>query len=202
MSLSHVTLVYCSWDSSCHCRPRQPNPRASSSRNARTPPAGGTMATTPMSPVPSQKSPNQPRRYQEKETAAPLTEQELKERELRKDEIEHERKQTEEQKRRDELLLAAYGHEDDISYTRDRKLAQLEKIPSRQARKRSSRYVRCSRASETQASEESRGGKNRAAADCEKYRSDQDQIANHEAVVPEQNGRNREAVRKRGGNRS
>ncbi|MEK7260901.1 MAG: hypothetical protein AAB068_02555, partial [Pseudomonadota bacterium] len=61
-----------------------------------------------------------------KETAAPLTEQELKERELRKDEIEHERKQTEEQKRRNELLLSTYGHEDDISYTRDRKLAQLE----------------------------------------------------------------------------
>ncbi|MEK7261813.1 MAG: hypothetical protein AAB194_00735 [Pseudomonadota bacterium] len=129
-----------------------------------------------------------------KETAAPLTEQELKERELRKDEIEHERKQTEEQKRRNELLLSTYGHEDDISYTRDRKLAQLENsIKASEETLKSLRAVLTRL--ETQASEESHGGKTMSPQTAKNIAQTKSQIKNHEAVV--QNKRQeQEAVRK------
>ncbi|MBI3571468.1 MAG: hypothetical protein HY082_10270 [Gammaproteobacteria bacterium] len=117
-----------------------------------------------------------------KETAAPLTEQELKERELRKDEIENERKQMEKQKRQDELLLATYGHEDDISYTRDRKLAQLES-----SIKASEETIKSLRALlvrlEAQASEDSRGGKTAPPETAKNIAQTKSQIANHEAAV-------------------
>ena len=137
---------------------------------------------------------DQRERHQEKETAAPLTEQELKERELRKDEIEHERKQTEEQKRRNELLLSTYGHEDDISYTRDRKLAQLENsIKASEETLKSLRAVLTRL--ETQASEESHGGKTVPPQTAKNIAQTKSQIKNHEAVV--QNKRQeQEAVRK------
>jgi hypothetical protein len=57
---------------------------------------------------------------------APPTAEELKEREKHQVELEQERKQAEEQARRDQQLLATYGHEQDIKYIRDRKLAQIE----------------------------------------------------------------------------
>ncbi len=57
---------------------------------------------------------------------APATDEELQERARRKAEIEEERKRIAEQERRDTQLLATYGHEDDIKYIRDRKLAQIE----------------------------------------------------------------------------
>lgn len=58
--------------------------------------------------------------------AAPPTEQELKEREAQQESIAAERQRAEEQARRDALLLATYGVEDDILYIRDRKIAQIE----------------------------------------------------------------------------
>lgn len=58
--------------------------------------------------------------------AAPPTEQELKEREAQKESIEAEQVRAEEQKRKDALLLSTYGVEDDITYIRDRKIAQVE----------------------------------------------------------------------------
>lgn len=58
--------------------------------------------------------------------AAPPTEQELKEREAQRDTIEAEQARAEEQKRKDALLLSTYGVEDDITYIRDRKIAQVE----------------------------------------------------------------------------
>lgn len=61
-----------------------------------------------------------------KEIAAPLTEEELKERERTKAAREAERKAREEQAKRDQLLLATYGHEDDIDVARDRKLAMID----------------------------------------------------------------------------
>ncbi|MDX1488699.1 MAG: hypothetical protein R3268_10900 [Acidiferrobacterales bacterium] len=60
------------------------------------------------------------------EVKAPPTAEELKEREKRKAELEKERQSAEEQARRDQQLLATYGHEQDIIYIRDRKLEQLE----------------------------------------------------------------------------
>lgn len=129
-----------------------------------------------------------------KETAAPLTEQELKERELRKDEIEREQKQTEEQKRRDGLLLATYGHEDDIGYTRDRKLAQLES--SIKASEETIKSLRALLARlETQASEDSRGGKAALPETAKNIAQTKSRIMNHEAAVQSKR-QEQETVRK------
>ncbi len=59
-----------------------------------------------------------------KEIAAPLTRDELKEREQRDDD----RTKAKEQAKQDELLLATYANEADITYIRDRKLAQVESM--------------------------------------------------------------------------
>lgn len=117
-----------------------------------------------------------------KEVAAPLTEQELKERELRKDEIEREKKQVEEQKRRDGLLLATYGHEDDIGYTRDRKLAQLESSIKASEETLKSLRALLTRL-EAQAAEDARGGKTAPPQAAKNIAQTKSQIANHEAVV-------------------
>lgn len=61
-----------------------------------------------------------------KEVAAPPTAAELKAVEQRKEEEERARKTAEEQKKKDQILLSTYGHEDDIKFVRDRKLAQVE----------------------------------------------------------------------------
>jgi hypothetical protein len=117
-----------------------------------------------------------------KEIAAPPTEQELREREARQGEIERERRLAEEQKRRDELLLSTYGHEDDIAYTRDRKLAQLES-----AIKASEDTLQSLRAAlarlEAQAAEESRGGKPVPAPTAKNIAQTKNQIATHEAAI-------------------
>ncbi len=57
---------------------------------------------------------------------APPTEEELKRRETEREALAREKEQTEAQRRRDEMLLSSYGHEDDIIYARDRKLAVIE----------------------------------------------------------------------------
>lgn len=132
-----------------------------------------------------------------KEIAAPPTEQEIREREARKDELEQERKLAEEKRRRDELLLSTYGHEDDIAYTRDRKLAQLES-----AVKASEDTLKSLRAAlvrlEAQAAEESRGGKPVPAQTAKSIAQTRNQIATHEAVVQakrkEQEGVRKQAV--------
>ncbi|HYA38151.1 MAG TPA: hypothetical protein VEI74_07800 [Candidatus Methylomirabilis sp.] len=58
--------------------------------------------------------------------AAPPTEQELKEREANKEVQETAQKKAEEQAKKDTLLLSSYGVENDITYVRDRKIAQIE----------------------------------------------------------------------------
>lgn len=60
------------------------------------------------------------------EIAAPPTEAELAAHQAKKEEEARQRKLAEEQARKDQLLLATYGHENDIIYVRDRKLAQVE----------------------------------------------------------------------------
>ncbi len=57
---------------------------------------------------------------------APMTEEELQNRVTDQAEAETERKRAAEQARRDRQLLATYGHENDIIFIRDRKLAQIE----------------------------------------------------------------------------
>lgn len=56
----------------------------------------------------------------------PATDEELEERARLQAEEQEARKRAEEQARRDRQLLGTYGHEDDIKYIRDRKLAQIE----------------------------------------------------------------------------
>jgi hypothetical protein len=60
------------------------------------------------------------------EIAAPLTDAELAEREKNKEELAREQRSVEDQKKRDQILLQSYPHEDDILLYRDRKLSQLE----------------------------------------------------------------------------
>lgn len=59
-----------------------------------------------------------------KEIAAPLSEAALK----RREEQEEESMKVKEQAKQDELLLATYANEADITYIRDRKLAQVESV--------------------------------------------------------------------------
>ncbi|TAM47513.1 MAG: hypothetical protein EPN55_02055 [Gammaproteobacteria bacterium] len=128
-----------------------------------------------------------------KEIAAPPTEQELREREARKDEIEKERKLAEEKQRRDELLLSTYGHEDDIAYSRDRRLVQIES-----AIKASEDTLQSLRAAlarlEAQAAEESRGGAPVPAPTAKSIAQTKNQIATHEAAVQAKR-KEQEAVR-------
>ncbi len=57
---------------------------------------------------------------------APLTEEDLRKRAQGEAEAEAERKRAAEQARRDRQLLSTYGHENDVKFIRDRKLAQIE----------------------------------------------------------------------------
>ena len=58
--------------------------------------------------------------------AAPPTEQELREREANQEAQEAAKKKADDQAKKDALLLSSYGVEDDITYIRDRKIAQIE----------------------------------------------------------------------------
>jgi len=117
-----------------------------------------------------------------KEIAAPPTEAELKEREAHQNERERERKQAEDKKRRDELLLSTYGHEDDIGYTRDRKLELIEGTV-----KASEETLKSLRAAltrlEAQAAEETRGGKPLPPATAKSLAQTRSQIASHETAI-------------------
>jgi hypothetical protein len=59
-----------------------------------------------------------------KEIAAPLSEADLK----RREQQEEESVRAKEEAKQDELLLATYANEADITYIRDRKLAQVESV--------------------------------------------------------------------------
>lgn len=65
-----------------------------------------------------------------REIKPPATEEQLESRAREQFAAEEARRQAEEQARRDQQLLATYGHEDDIIYIRDRKLAQIEQTVS------------------------------------------------------------------------
>ena len=58
--------------------------------------------------------------------AAPPTEAELKQRAANQKAADAARQNAEEQAKKDKLLLATYGSENDITYIRDRKIAQVE----------------------------------------------------------------------------
>lgn len=58
--------------------------------------------------------------------AAPLSDEQMKQHQLHEQETRRAKEQAKERARQDELLLATYANEDDITYIRDRKLAQVE----------------------------------------------------------------------------
>jgi hypothetical protein len=93
-----------------------------------------------------------------KEIAAPPTEAELKEREARREEEERARVSAEDQKKKDALLLVTYGHEDDIIFVRDRKLAQVDAVIKGSEGTLGSLRAVLTRL-EKQAEEEQKGGK-------------------------------------------
>lgn len=120
--------------------------------------------------------------YQRKVIAAPPTEAELKQREANKEERERLAKETEHNARHDEILLATYGHEDDITYIRDRKLGQLESSikatedtldPLRKALGRL----------QAQAADEQKRGKGVSEQTAQGIARSEAQIAKHEAAI-------------------
>jgi hypothetical protein len=117
-----------------------------------------------------------------KEIAAPLTAEELRLREKNKTSIEAEKKIVAEQARQDKLLLSTYGHEDDISFVRDRKIADTDaQIQSSQktltALRNSQKRI------EAQAADEQRGGKPVSDATAKQITNTEAQIAKHEQYI-------------------
>jgi len=113
--------------------------------------------------------------------AAPLTEQELKERETHKEADAVAQKQAQEQAKKDALLLSSYGVEDDITYIRDRKIAQLD--ASIKASEQTLTPLRAALARmEAQAADESKSGTVDETA-VKNIELTKTQIARHEAAI-------------------
>lgn len=112
--------------------------------------------------------------------AAPPTEEELKALEAQRETLEAERQRAAERKRKDELLLATYGVEDDIIYIRDRKIAQVE--TSIKASEQTLLPLRAALARmEAQAAEEK--DPKAAAATAKNIETTRNQIAHHEDAI-------------------
>ena len=124
--------------------------------------------------------------------AAPLTEQELREREANKEVQETAQKKADEQAKKDALLLSSYGVEDDITYVRDRKIAQIEAFI-----KASEQTLKPLRAAltrmEAQVTDESKSGKPDEAA-VKNIELTKAQIARHEAAIADKR-KEQEAIR-------
>lgn len=113
--------------------------------------------------------------------AAPPTEEELKEREAQRESIEAEQARAAEQQRKDALLLSTYGVEEDITYIRDRKIAQIES--SIKASEQTLKPLRAALARmEAQAAEESKDPKAAAAA-AKNIENSRQQIVRHETAI-------------------
>jgi len=133
------------------------------------------------------------RGIQRKEIAAPLTEAELKQHEQNRERDEQARKQTEDQQRRDQQLLATYAIEEDIILTRDRKVSDIgTQINAGQETLKS---LRTSLARlQAQAAEELRTGKQVLPQTTKTISNNEAQIAKHEALI-EKMKKDQEATR-------
>lgn len=118
-----------------------------------------------------------------KEVAAPLSAEQLRQQDEQRAESERERLRAEEQKRRDEVLLSSYGTESDITYVRDRKLAQIE--AAIQASEGTLTPLRTVLARmEKQLDEETKRGDQKAIKQtANSIKQTKDQIARHEATI-------------------
>lgn len=124
--------------------------------------------------------------------AAPLTEQELKEREANKEAQETAQKKADEQAKKDALLLSSYGVEDDITYVRDRKIAQID--ASIKASEQTLNPLRAALARmEAQAADENKSGKPDEVA-VKNIELTKAQIARHEAAIADKR-KEQEAIR-------
>lgn len=113
---------------------------------------------------------------------APLTEAELKARAAGLEETEKARKLAEQQKRRDDQLLATYAVEDDIILSRDRKLADIDtQIKSSEATlgslKKSLARI------QAQAADEQRGGKPVSEQTTKTIAANEAQVAKHQTHI-------------------
>ncbi len=109
---------------------------------------------------------------------APPTESDIKQREQK----ELEKQKAAEQAKKDELLLSAYAHEADITYVRDRKIAQLES--SVRASEDTLKSLRAALARiEGQATEEQKSGKGPTESTAKALEQTRSQIAKHEAAI-------------------
>ena len=126
--------------------------------------------------------------------AAPPTEQELKDREARQEAEAAEQQRVADQAKKDVLLLSTYGGEDDITYIRDRKIAQIES--SIKASEETLKSLRAALARmEAQAADESKGDKAADQSTVKNIEQTKKQIARHEGVVAEKH-KEQEALRK------
>jgi hypothetical protein len=126
---------------------------------------------------------------------APPTEQELKQREKLEEAEQAKQKQSAEQARKDTLLLSTYGSEDDITYIRDRKIAQIETtIKSSEETLKSLRAALARM--EAQAADEAKGGKDSdEKATAKNIEQTKNQIGRHEAQITEKR-QEQDALRK------
>jgi len=117
-----------------------------------------------------------------KEIAPPLTESELKARELNQSEEVQRQRQAEEQKRRDQQLLATYAIEDDLILSRDRKLGDLDK-QVRGSQETVQSLKKTLARIQAQAQDEKRGGKEVSAQTAKTLASSESQIQRHEEAL-------------------
>ena len=119
-----------------------------------------------------------------KEVAAPPTAAELKTREQERAEAEREKQATEDQKKKDQQLLASYGHEDDIGLARERKTADIKaQMGSIEATLTTLRATLARM--QTQAAQEKSGGKSVPQATTDNIAKTESQIAKQEAAMQE-----------------
>jgi hypothetical protein len=114
--------------------------------------------------------------------AAPPTELDQKKREQIEAERQKEEQKLADQKRRDQVLLGMYGHEDDIILVRDRKLSQLEN--SIKATEDTLTALRSALARiQAQGAEEEKSSKGISDQTAMGIKRTEAQIANHEAAI-------------------
>jgi hypothetical protein len=113
--------------------------------------------------------------------AAPPTEEELRQRAAHQEAEDAARQKAEEQAKKDALLLSTYGGENDITYIRDRKIAQIESTIKASEDTLKSLRAALSRM-EAQAAAEAKGSKDDKTA-LKNIEMTRAQIARHESLI-------------------
>jgi len=117
-----------------------------------------------------------------KEIAAPLTPEQLKERAAHQAEAQKDKQQAQAQAQKDQLLLSMYASESDITYVRDRKIADIETQLQASTDTVKSLRATLSRL-QTQAVQEKAANKPTLANTDKIIASTQAQITTHEAAI-------------------